>query len=249
MALTTLLQLRTRARQEADQVNSLFCTDAEVNQYVVTAYQDLYGQIVQHFGDDYFTQSPTTGYTFTTDGINQFFALPTSGSEQLCFKLLGVDVQVSAGISQWIALRPFAFADRNRAAFPNTQIPQAGQTVRLLYVPYPTLPSVDASTIDGCNGWEEFVVLDAAMKMMAKEESDTSVLMARRAKLEERLNSEIENRNATEHGGKIVDTRTRGYVGMQYRLNGNNLWLVGGPTPMSGYGYSLMDDDYGMGWW
>lgn len=248
MPLQTLLQLRTRARQESDQVNSLFCSDAEVNSYIRTAYQDLYGQIVQAFGCDYFTQTPTAGYTFTTDGINQLFALPTSGGEQLMFKLLGVDVAVASGVTQYISLKPFAFADRNRAAFPNTQVPQAGQTIRLLYIPFPTLPVLDIDVIDGVNGWEEFIVIDVAMKMMAKEESDVSVLMGRRRMMEERLASEIENRNATEHGGRIVDVERRGYVGMQYRLNGNNIWLIGGPTPMSGYGYALWDDDYGMGW-
>ncbi len=249
MALQTLVQLRTRARQESDQVNSLFCTDAEVSQYIRTEYQDLYSRIVQAFGCDYFVQTPAAGYTFTTDGINQLFALPTTAGEQLVFKVLGVEVAVSSGSTQYISLKPFAFADRNRAAFPNTQIPQAGQTVRLLYVPYPTLPTADADTIDGCNGWEELIVINTAMKMMAKEESDVSVLMARRRAFEERLDSEIENRNASEHGGKIVDIRQRGYVGMQWRLNGNNLWLIGGPTPMSGYGYNLYDDDYGMGWY
>jgi len=244
MALVTLATLRASVREEADQVNSLFCTDAALNQFIRSAYQDLYGQIVQAFSNDYFTQSPTAGYNFTTDGINQLFALPSA-----FFKLLGVDVMVSSGIAQWISLKPFAFADRNRAAFPNTQIPQAGQTIRLLYIPQPTLPSADTATIDGVNGWENWIVIEAALRAMAKEESDVSVMLRRQAAMKERLDSEIENRNASEHGGRIVDVTRRGYVGMQYRLNGPNLWLIGGPTPMSGYGYGLMDEDYGMGWY
>lgn len=249
MPLVTLADVRNTVRQEADLVNSTFVTDAELNGWIRKSYAELYGQIVQAFGTDYFVQTPSTGYQFTTDGINQFFALPTSGSDQLCFKLLGVDVQVSSGIQQWIALRPFAFADRNRAAFPNTQIPQAGQVVRILYVPFPTLPTQDSDTLDGINGWDEFIVIDVALKCAGKEETDPSLLMARRQLMVDRLNSEIENRNASEHGGRIVDINKRGYVGMQYRLNGNNLWLIGGPTPMSGYGYALWDDDYGMGWY
>ncbi len=228
MALVTLLQLRTSARQESDQVNSLFCTDAEVNGYIRTAYADLYGNIVQHFSNDYFVQTPAAGYTFTTDGINQLFALPMTAGVQLVFKLLGVELQIAGNQNQWVSLTPFAFADRNRAGWPNTQIPQAGQTVRLLYVPLPTLPLVDADTIDGVNGWEESIVIDVALKMMAKEESDISAMVLRRRAMDERLNSEIENRNASEHGGRIVDVARRGSPGMQYRLNGNNLWLVGG---------------------
>jgi hypothetical protein len=235
MALITLLQLRTSARQESDQVNSLFCTDAEVNGYIRTAYADLYGNIVQHFGNDYFVQTPAAGYTFTTDGINQLFALPMTGGVQLMFKLLGVEALVS-GSTQYVSLKPFAFADRNRLSFPGSQIPPAGQTVRILYVPLPTLPTQDADTIDGVNGWEESIVIDVAMKMMAKEESDVSVLQARRRAMDERLASEIENRNASEHGGKIVDVERQSRGCMQYRLNGNNLWLIGSALPAPMYG-------------
>lgn len=245
MALVSLLQLRTSARQESDQVNSTFCTDAEINGYIRTAYADLYGRIVQAFSNDYFVQSPASGYTFTTDGINQLFALPTSGANQLLFKLLGVEVLV-AGSSQYVSLKPFAFADRNRLAYPGSQIPPAGQTVRILYIPLPTLPTADSDTIDGVNSWEDSIIIDVAMKMMAKEESDISALVLRRQAMDERLKSEIDNRNASEHGGKILDVERQPVGGMRYRLNGNNLWLVGGPTTVTPFG--VWDSDYGTGW-
>lgn len=246
MPLISLQTIRDTVREESDLVNSLFVTDAELNGWIRRSYADLYAQVVQHFGDDYFVQTPNTGYQLTTDGINQLFPLPVGSGQQLMFKLLGVDVQVSGAPQQWISLKPFAFADRNRAAFPNSQIPQAGQVVRVLYVPYPTLPVMDADTIDGCNGWEEFIIIDVALKCAGKEETDPSLLMARREQMQARLDAEIENRNASEHGGKILDVTRRGYVGMQYRLNGNSLWLIGGPTPMTGYGYGLWDlDDSG----
>lgn len=246
MALVTLLQLRTSARQESDQVNSTFCTDAEINGYIRTAYQSLYGRIVQAFGNDYFVQTPAAGYTFTTDGINQLFALPTSSSNQLVFKVLGVEVLVS-GTTQYVSLTPFAFAERNDYWAMNTQIPQAGQTVRILYVPFPTLPTVDADTIDGVNGWEDSIIIDVAMKMMAKEESDISVLLVRRRAMDERLSSEIENRNATERGGRIVDVTRRNNGGMRWRLNGNNIWLVGGNVGPSWSWPNWNDSDW-MGW-
>lgn len=239
MALVTLLQLRTSARQESDQVNSTFCTDAEINGYIRTAYASLYGRIVECFGCDYFVQTPAAGYTFTTDGVNQLFALPTTGGVQLMFKLLGVEVLVG-GTTNYVSLKPFAFADRNRQSFPGNQIPQAGQTVRLLYVPLPTLPTQDADTIDGVNSWEDSIVIDVAMKMMAKEEGNISALMARRQAMDERLDSEIENRNASEAGGRIVDVENRNGGGMRYRLNGNNIWLVGGTVGapyFGGYDY------------
>lgn len=239
MAAVSLLTIRTSVRQESDNVNSQFVTDAELNGYIRTAYAALYGKIVQAFGNDYFVQTPAAGYTFSTDGINQLFALPTP-----FFKLLGVDLQTSAGVGQYVSLREFAFADRNVAGFANSQVPMAGQTVRVLYVPQPTLPTQDADTIDGVNSWEESIVIDVAIVALTKEESDISALLVRRKAMDDRLDSEIENRNASVFGGTIVDTSRLGAPGMRYRLNGNSLWLVGGTTPAPyGDGWA-----YGNGW-
>ena len=235
---TTLLQLRDRAKQESDNVNSSFLTDAEWNTNINASYQELYGLIVQAFGNDYFTQSPATGYTFTTTGTTSFFALPSD-----FFKLLGVDLQISSP-GNWVSLKPFPFAERNIFSVSNTQFPMAGQTIRILYVPLPTLMVADVDTIDGVNGWEEYIVIDAAMKALAKEESDVSVLMARKAAIIDRLNSEVENRDA---GSPYVvaDVIGRRSLGMRYRLNGPNLWLIGNGQP----GWGPDGDWGGLGGW
>lgn len=250
MALVSLLTLRTECRSQCDMVNSTFVTDAEFNQYIRNAYSSLYGKIVTAFSNDYFVQTPAAGYTFTTDGVNQLFALPTSTGEQLMFKLLGVDVQALGAPSQWISLKPFAFADRNRTAYPNSQIPQAGQTVRVLYIPLPTLPTADGDTVEGVNSWEEWIVIEASIVALAKEESDISAFVARRQQMQQRLDDEIENRNASESGEKIVDVANRAAAGMQYRLNGNNLWLIGGTPIIPGYNFGDWDSDWaGGGYW
>jgi hypothetical protein len=233
VSLVSLLTLRTSCKEQSDNVGASFISDAEWNGYIRSAYADLYGKIVQAFGNDYFVQSPSAGYTFTTDGTNQLFALPMTGGVQLVFKLLGVDVLVQ-GSTQYVSLKSFAFADRNQ--FGPSQIPQAGQTVRILYVPQPTLPTQDTDTIDGVNGWEDSIVIDACIKALGKEDSDVSVFLTRRAAMDKRLESEIENRNASESGGAIVDVTRRQPGGMRYRLNGNNLWLIG-PNAGMGYGY------------
>lgn len=49
---------------------------------------------------------------------------------------------------------------------------------------------------DGISGWLEYVVTDAAIKMMQKEESDTSVLQFQKAALIKRIESAAENRDA-----------------------------------------------------
>lgn len=75
----------------------------------------------------------------------------------------------------------------------NTSIPNA--TLRLT-------PSNDVVTsalntvADGISGWLEYVVTDAAIKCLQKEESDTSVLQFQKAALIKRVESAAENRDA-----------------------------------------------------
>jgi hypothetical protein len=56
---------------------------------------------------------------------------------------------------------------------------------------------VESSVVaDGVSGWLEYVVCDAAIKMMQKEESDTSVLQLQKAALIKRVEAAAENRDA-----------------------------------------------------
>ncbi len=240
--MPTLLQLRDRCKEESDSVGQAFVSDAEWNKYINSSYSELYGLLVQVYSNDYYVQTPSAGYTFTTDGINQFFALPPD-----FFKLLGVDVQVSSP-AQWVSLKPFAFSDRNRLSAFNTPIPMAGQTVRLFYIPTLTALAQDGdSTVSILNGWDEYIVIDAAIKGVAKEESDVSVLMSRKAAIKTRLESEAENRDASSPA-RIVDVLGRRARGMQYRLNGSNLWLIGSSTPGWGPLGDWPTDDFGWGY-
>jgi hypothetical protein len=56
---------------------------------------------------------------------------------------------------------------------------------------------VESSEVaDGISGWLEYVVTDAAIKMMQKEESDTSVLQIQKQALIKRIEAAAENRDA-----------------------------------------------------
>jgi hypothetical protein len=205
----TLLQLRTAARQRADQVNSTFVSDPELTGYVNQSAYELYDLMVAAYGDAYFAKTPP--YSFTTDGTNETFALPTD-----LYKLLGVDLQTNGAPNGWLTLRPFNMAERNRNWRPNaapivgftslryrlsgsnlwlTPLPSSGQTVRIWYVPRMTELSADADILDGMSGWTEYVIVDAAIKMMVKEESDPSALMAQKAGLLKRITEMAPNRD------------------------------------------------------
>ena len=52
-----LNDLRLKARQRSDQVNSQFVTDSELDGYVNNSYSELYDIIVSRYDDDYFLTS------------------------------------------------------------------------------------------------------------------------------------------------------------------------------------------------
>lgn len=143
----TLAQLRTASRQRADMVNSTFVSDPELNSYINASYFELYDLLVQKYGNDYFMKE----YSFQLQGNISQYPLPAD-----FFKLLGVDLQISAGPDGYVSLRPFTLAERNRYSTANVQTwigvtnlryrisagnlwftpsPQTGQTIRIWYVP------------------------------------------------------------------------------------------------------------------
>jgi hypothetical protein len=54
----------------------------------------------------------------------------------------------------------------------------------------------ESTTADGVSGWLEYVVTDAAIKALQKEESDTTTLQFQKAALIKRIESAAENRDA-----------------------------------------------------
>jgi hypothetical protein len=204
----TLLQLRTQVRQVANMETSQFITDSELTSYVNLSAFELYDLLVTHYGDDFYVADP---YTFTTDGTNDHVALPAD-----FYKLLGVDI--SLGGNQWDNVPKFSVAGRNKYSNPTggilygyrnniryrlsgsklwlTPLPKAGQQLRIFYIPRWTPLSADGDTFDGISGWEEYVIIDSAIKCLQKEESDVSALMAQKQGLIMRIEAAAANRDA-----------------------------------------------------
>lgn len=195
----TLLQLKTRARQRADMETSDFVSDAELVDYVNASLAELYDLLVAAYGDDYFMADafPISVTSGTSD-----YNLPTD-----FYKLKGVDIQDG---SDWLTVRPFNFNERNKvqsgieclryrlmgSKIKFSPVPTGSSSVQLWYVPVaPTLVD-DADTFNDVNNFSEYVVVDTAIKMLQKEESDVSVLMAQKDRLKRRLEEMANNRDA-----------------------------------------------------
>jgi hypothetical protein len=213
----TLSQLRTLSKQRADMEKSSFVVESEWNNYINDSLKELYDLIIQKYGDDYYVEY----VTITTDGTSSAYDLPDGSNYSSAtpfYKFLGLDLQlVSQQEQSWVTIRNFSFQDRNRYAVPNfqsfygvtnlryrlrgdsiwlTPIPMAGQTLRLWYVPRCITLTSDSSETDCYGGWGEYVVIDAAMKALIKQELDISALVLQKKAMIERIESVAENRDA-----------------------------------------------------
>ncbi len=204
MSAVTLSTLRTRARSRADMEDSDFISDSQLNQFINDSNKELHDLLVQKFGSDYRVSSASVSITSGVGTLTTGF-----------MKLLGVDMVVD-GLTR--SLKKFQFAER--AAWRNSDreepryrlegsqlrlLPNPGSTsVTIWYIPEASELSADGNTVDFPNGWEEYIVVDAAIKMRVREESETQELMIAKAGLLKRIEEAAENRDAGAPE-KIVD--------------------------------------------
>jgi len=205
MATITVGTIKTRARQKADLVGSNFISDTELLAYVNEAFFAWYDVLVSRF-EDYNLGDPTS---FTISAGTPYYDLPAD-----FYKLAGVDRSIDNG-NHYHALRPSPWRSRNRHTASYTSYglyPRIGYRVtgnklrfvpedqspgsyRLWYIPLATALTQDSDTIERYNGFEELIVIDTAMKMLAKEESDLSYLNMERQRVENRMIQMMQQRS------------------------------------------------------
>lgn len=197
----TLLQLRTEARQYADVENSAFVSDDEVTRLVNQGLAELWHVLVQSDIDRYLanteitTVAGTYEYTLPTDfaAARTLEKLEGSGSER-AYRLEPYNIseghsgeRYSASTSgglRWTILYQGTDGSAARLRF---NADPGGGFCRLWYIQAPEELALDADEWDGVAGWEEWAVLWAAEQILAKEESDPSALIRRRAELTQRI--------------------------------------------------------------
>lgn len=207
----TLAELRLRAQQASDMVNtneanatSGFITKSEWNYLINGSYAELYDILVGKFEDYYSDSSVVTVTSGNTIPLPATF-----------YKLRGLDRSDSGSNGTYYTLKPFQFEQRNvrndrnmyQGVWPDiryrilgsniilTPEDQANGTYKIWFVPKVTTLSADTDTIDGVNGWEEYIVVDAAIKALRKEETDVSVHMAQKQMLLARIEAMAANRD------------------------------------------------------
>lgn len=219
---TTLQNLVDRTRQRADMEGSTFVSDTEVIGYINVAMAEIHDILVDRY-EDYYVSS-------------QQFTLPADNPGTLpntFYKALGVDFNTGGTTYR---LRRFSFQERNVYNSPAmvagrvTNTLYAIQGAEIKFIPSPTVSGtatlffvpeaqqfatsgsgfMDATVVTKAPavafGYEEYVVVDAAIKCLQKEESDVQMLMVQKQQLKERIENAASNRDQGEPTA-ITDSR------------------------------------------
>jgi len=202
----TLLELRDQSRQRADQEDSTFVTDSELNSYINNSIAELHDILIQAYDSEYYLSE----YSFQTVADQSAYSLPTD-----FYKVVGVDLKLNG--QNYFTIKKFNFNERNkfddfgvwdvlglssvryRIMGDNIRFspdPDNVTDVRLWYIPVATKLVADGDELADLNAYSEYVIVDAAIKMMTKEESDPSVLLQQKAELKRRIEVAANNRDA-----------------------------------------------------
>jgi len=216
--MSTLADLKLAARQKANMENSTFISEPELKDYINQSFAELYDILVSRF-EDYFSKQ----VEFTIPSGSNSYSLPSD-----LYKVRGLDFKINQ--NDYITVRKFSFEDRNKISRNTTRsirgysdriyrvmgslltvLPDDASpgTYKLWYVPRYTPLDLDADTLTGVLDFQEYITVDAAIKMLAKEESDVSVLMAQKQALIARIEAMASNRDM--QPDRISDVRNDWY--------------------------------------
>lgn len=239
----SLGELRMRAKQRADKVNSNFVPTEEWNFFINQALFELYDLLKTAF-EEYFLAPAAT---FVTDGNNYLYPLPDGKTTFLdingnpfipvpLYALQGVDLAVNNSDNAYVTIKKFNFIDRNRFIYPNTNstiygvfnlryrmmgnsiyfipTPSSGQTIRLWYTPrMNTLLEDQDITVVGYSGWLQYAIVRAAKYALDKENSPTDSVDSEILFLKTRIEQTAADRDEGQPD-TVSDVRTADPYGM-----------------------------------
>jgi hypothetical protein len=127
----SLGELRLRAQQTADRVDSDFVVTSEWNAFIRIAMYELYDLLITSYEDLFSDQY----VLITTDGSTQNYPLPdgasnyfggtypstgTTSPASAFYKLIGMDLGINTSNNAWVTLLKYDFIQRNKYVYPNS---------------------------------------------------------------------------------------------------------------------------------
>jgi len=202
----------------------------ELYDLLVTVFEDYYlapGILLATDGTTYQFPLPNGSNTFLSSAFPPVIVTPPP-----FYKMWGVDMGLDASFTSnaWFTLRKFDAIERNAYVYPqiNSSIlgvfnmryrvvgnflwciptPAGNQFIRIWYIPRVKTLLQDIDILDGVSGWSEYVIVDAAIKALQKEESDVRELTAQKMMLRQRIEETSMNRDVGQPD-TISNTRWR----------------------------------------
>lgn len=217
----TLAQIRTKVRQRTDNEHSSHVTPPEYDDYINTAYAELYELLVQsgsHFFEN--TQAFVTTGAGTVPVNDDYFATLRLDYLPSTLRRIRIPKIEAAEIDRFPLTGNICGGHRivgnNIVLYPP---PTTGQSFEHIYVPAAPFLVGDGAVLDGVQGWEELVVLGAAIKVAMKEETDASLFLRERDEIRVRIATAAEDRQLLSNG-RVVDVYdygdNLGYLGDGY---------------------------------
>lgn len=217
----SLLELRTWARQLSDTENDPNVTDDELTALANRHVCEVYDRLVDAGPADYYASTAQ----ITTENGTAVYPL------EVDFRNL-VAVYVRESSDERRQLLPMGAMARGAYKAPTGE-----WTLDIEYIPVPTPLEDDGDTFDGVSGFEELIANLMARDVMAKRESDPSVVMANIARMEARIVSRGRSRDKGQPKrvtdlDDMVSPFPWGWTGSSrlacYRLRAGNLELYEG---------------------
>lgn len=213
VSLTTLItRVRQRVDIEAASAMARF-PDAELTDNLNESLAELYDLIREAWGQEYFR---ATSPVINTVAGTSLYSLPAD-----FLSLISVDVMINGQLAvnarrfnekqanalraipfgpvQWNMYTPIYYRPRaSNIEFLPT--PNGVYQIFLNYIPTPTRLVSGGDTFDGIGGWEEYAVLDAAIKAMKKDNDYETVgsLEQSKAAMADRIRRMAPQRDAGE---------------------------------------------------
>ncbi len=190
-------------------VNSSFVTDAEIDDMINYEMGDLYDLLVGSF-EDHFISTSTIALVSGTENYNLpsdfyklravFFKDAGQGQrwrlQRINIAEFEYDYEYYGSVGGFNRYMRYRILDDQIYFVPE---PIGSGSIELFYVPEMTKISSDSTPISfnvPTQGWEQYVVAGTAARMLSKEESDPSALLAEQGRIKANIQHMAVNRDA-----------------------------------------------------
>lgn len=214
-------EIALMARRMADCVGDEHIDDAEVVDWINQDIAELWDMLVVPDPDRYSITASiaTTAGTLAEDLPADFYQIRAvdrvEGDDRIPIEPWTLQERErhrgSAFFSHWIGYEPVHYRVMGQGIDGELAqihfLPDPGTaTYEIRYVQAPQLLAAGDDVFDGVAGWEEWVVLSVAIRMLLKQDRDSSGLERQRARVEDRIKHMAGMRDAGS-APQIADTR------------------------------------------